>query len=65
MHLRSRRARLLVAASTLLVPAALLATAQTATAAPSGSVAVASTLPHWLPKAAAGARSRVAVPNRS
>jgi len=63
MHLRTRRARLLVAASTLLVPAALLASAQTATAAPStASVPIASTLPQWLPKPAAGARSRVAVP---
>lgn len=51
MHLRSRRARLLVAASTLLVPAGLLATAQTATAAPTGTVAIRSTLPRWLPKA--------------
>jgi subtilase family serine protease len=51
MHLRSRRARLLVAASTLLVPASLLATAQSASAAPPGLVAVKSTLPRWLPKA--------------
>ena len=52
MHLRSRRARLLVAASTLLVPASLLATVQTASAAPAGGlVAIKSTLPSWLPKA--------------
>ena len=52
MHLRSRRARLLVAASTLLVPASLLATATTATAAPATDlVAIPSTLPSWLPKA--------------
>ncbi|GAA3554591.1 S53 family peptidase [Microlunatus spumicola] len=50
MHLRSRRARLLVAASTLLVPASLLATVQTASAAPTGTVAITSTLPRWLPK---------------
>jgi subtilase family serine protease len=51
MHLRSRRTRLLVAASTLLVPASLLATVQTASAAPAGMVAIPSTLPRWLPKA--------------
>ena len=51
MHLRSRRARLLVVASTLLVPAGLLATVQTAAAAPTGLVAVKSTLPTWLGKA--------------
>ena len=60
MHLRSRRARLLVAASTLLVPASLLATVQTASAAPAGSVAIPSTLPTWLPKAAAKAKSAAA-----
>jgi subtilase family serine protease len=51
MHLRSRRARLLVAASTLLVPAGVLAGVQTASAAPTGTVAIPSTLPRWLPKA--------------
>ncbi|MGI3783156.1 MAG: S53 family peptidase [Janthinobacterium lividum] len=50
MHLRSRRARLLVAASTLLVPAGLLATVQSASAAPTGLVTIKSTLPTWLPK---------------
>ena len=50
MHLRSRRARLLVAASTLLVPASLLAGVQTASAAPTGTVVIKSTLPRWLPK---------------
>src|SRR4051794_11476471 len=54
MHLRSRRARLLVAASTLLVPASLLATVQTASAAPAGMVVIKSTLPRWLPKAKTG-----------
>ena len=51
MHLRSRRARTLVAASTLLVPASLLVGVQPAAAAPTGLVAIASTLPTWLPKA--------------
>ncbi|SEQ33365.1 S53 family peptidase [Microlunatus flavus] len=58
MQHRSRRTRLIVAASTLLVPAALLATVQTADAAPAaGSVAIPSTLPSWLPKATSRART--------
>ena len=61
MHLRSRRARLLVAASTLLVPASLLATVQTATAAPAdGPVAIPSTLPRWLPTTKAKIASKAA-----
>lgn len=61
MHLRSRRARLLVVASTLLLPASLLATAQTATAAPaSGMVAIKSTLPRWLPTTRARIASKAA-----
>ncbi|HEY0238796.1 MAG TPA: S53 family peptidase [Friedmanniella sp.] len=61
MHLRTRRARLLVAASTLLVPASLLATVQTASAAPeSGTVAIKSTLPRWLPKTKAKIASKAA-----
>ena len=62
MHLRSRRARLLVVASTLLVPAGLLAGVQTAAAAPAGLVAIGSTVPHWLPTTATGPRSRVVTP---
>ncbi|MGI3781713.1 MAG: S53 family peptidase [Janthinobacterium lividum] len=61
MHLRSRRARLLVAASTLLVPASLLATIQTAQAAPAdGLVAIKSTLPRWLPTSKAKIASKAA-----
>ena len=50
MHLRSRRARLLAAATALLVPVGVLAAIQPAAAAPTGSVAITSTLPRWLPK---------------
>lgn len=60
MQLRSRRARVLVAATALAVPIGFLASVQPAVAAPNHLVAIGSTLPRWLPKATAGARSRVA-----
>ena len=61
MHLRSRRARLLVAASTLLVPVSLMAGVQTASAAPvGGMVANRSTLPRWLPTTKAKIASKAA-----